>query len=81
MNILFINTINYIEHRNSEEYIWDKSKNKVYEHCSCCCPDVERKKCLYHSKGDDIEKILKQTTFDDCSMFGCSPFILYKYCD
>lgn len=58
-----------------------------YTACGCgCCGGVEPTvKCLYHSKGDDIQKIIendKQAAQNPaCPQMGCSHPIKYIYCD
>ena len=63
---------------------WFLSFGKVYEGGACSCPATAGwviKKCIYKSQGDDIKKILAADASADCSMFGCAPATLYKYCD
>jgi len=54
-----------------------------YLSCRCCCPNTKSEACLYFFKGDRIGKIIasdkKGST--DCSLFGCTPAIEYRYCD
>jgi len=58
-----------------------------YTACGCgCCPNLEPKsECLYHSKGDDIQKIIKQdkekAQSPNCAVEGCSSPVKYSYCD
>ncbi|MEK7642933.1 MAG: hypothetical protein AAB372_00560 [Patescibacteria group bacterium] len=55
--------------------------------CGCCGGGVEKveERCLYHARGDDIEKIRaedkKAKTAPICSIVGCSVGVRYKYCD
>jgi hypothetical protein len=62
-------------------------ENNYYIACRCgCCPEAKpQEKCLYHSKGDDLNKIIdedKQLAKDPgCAFVGCSFGIKYKYCD
>ena len=67
-------------------YLESKKVNEVkeYEVCDCCCPGQEPLvSCLYKSKGDRIEDIIEKykNRKSDCSQFGCSKPVLYKYCD
>ncbi len=61
--------------------------SEEYIACGCgCCGGVEPVvKCLYHSKGDDIQKIIeedkKQAQDPICPTAGCSQPIKYIYCD
>jgi hypothetical protein len=78
----------------------DKSVHEVYDKmlstfkfiesytaCGCgCCGGVEPTvTCLYHSKGDDIQKIIeddkKAAQNSLCPQMGCSHPIKYTYCD
>lgn len=58
-----------------------------YTACGCgCCGGAEAVlRCLYHSKGDDIQKIVqedrKQAQNSICPTVGCSQPIKYVYCD
>lgn len=58
-----------------------------YIACECgCCGGVEpATRCLYHSKGDDIQKIIeedkKKAQSPICPTAGCSQPIEYIYCD
>ena len=53
--------------------------------CGCCGGAEEVVKCLYRSKGDDIQKIIdddqKAAKSSDCPLAGCSQPIKYIYCD
>ncbi len=53
--------------------------------CGCCGGSTPNKKCLYHSKGDDLDKIIQEDTktkqSPQCSTMGCSIGIEYSYCD
>jgi len=61
---------------------WLTSTTQIYESCPCCCLGEEPvNKCIYHSKGDNISKILENDKKLDCSMLGCGLPVLYKYCD
>lgn len=59
----------------------------IYTACGCgCCIGVEpTTSCLYHSKGDDIQKIIEQdkktAQSPNCSTAGCSKPVQYYYCD
>lgn len=59
----------------------------TYTACGCgCCPGVTPvKQCIYHSKGDQLEKFIKEDTViknsSQCSMMECSRGIEYYYCD
>jgi parallel beta-helix repeat protein len=63
------------------------SEIQSYIACGCgCCDDIEPLVvCLYHSKGDDIQKIIKEdqeaAQNPDCALVGCSRGIKYVYCD
>jgi hypothetical protein len=58
-----------------------------YIACGCgCCSSVEpEERCLYHSRGDDLQAIIeadKETAQNpDCPMMGCSLPLKYIYCD
>ncbi len=58
-----------------------------YLACGCgCCGGVEpQSRCLYHSKGDDLAKIIAQdkeaAKGSICESVGCSIGIQYRYCD
>jgi hypothetical protein len=53
--------------------------------CGCCDGNTHVKKCLYHSKGDDLRKIIeadkKSSTSKQCERVGCASGVEYKYCD
>jgi hypothetical protein len=53
--------------------------------CGCCGGKDPIEKCLYRSKGDDINKIIeddkKVAKSDSCALVGCSLGIKYLYCD
>jgi hypothetical protein len=53
--------------------------------CGCCGGEEPIKKCLYHSKGDDLNKIVQEdkemNQSPDCKYMGCSKGIQYNYCD
>ncbi len=53
--------------------------------CGCCFGVTPIKQCLYHSKGDLIEKIIKEDSIikqsSQCSVMGCSRGTEYYYCD
>jgi len=55
--------------------------------CGCgCCSGVDPNiVCLYHSKGDDIQKLINEdqnlSQNPDCALAGCSLGIKYIYCD
>lgn len=61
--------------------------NQTYVACGCgCCGGNEPKEqCLYHSKGDDINKLIesdkKIQVSKSCALMGCSFGIKYRYCD
>jgi len=62
----------------------DNNEVKEYTSCVCCCPtDNPPEICLYHSKGESIENIIKKDkeNTNDCSMFGCTQPTKYIYCD
>ncbi len=67
--------------------ICEKVEPQSYTACGCgCCGGEEQEvKCLYHSKGDDIQKIInadKSTAKSaDCRFVGCAKGIKYSYCD
>lgn len=58
-----------------------------YLACGCgCCAGVEPvEKCLYRSKGDDINEIIREDGITaqsgQCDSAGCSKGIKYSYCD
>lgn len=58
-----------------------------YTTCGCgCCGGVQPiEKCLYKSKGDDINRIITEDqsmkNSPICPQVGCSMGIIYKYCD
>lgn len=59
-----------------------------YLSCGCgCCGGEENSntECLYHSRGDNLDEIIKQdkesSQDTNCSLVGCSIGTLYKYCD
>lgn len=53
--------------------------------CGCCGGEEPIEKCIYHSKGDDLNKIIeedkKSAQSDQCALMGCSLGIKYVYCD
>jgi len=53
--------------------------------CGCCGGATPIEKCLYRSKGDDIEYYKITDALHrlnvDCSIAGCNVPIRYKYCD
>jgi hypothetical protein len=53
--------------------------------CGCCGGETPEKKCLYHSKGDDINKIIQDDSeakaSKQCSLMGCGKGVEYVYCD
>lgn len=53
--------------------------------CGCCGDEFISKKCLFRSKGDDLEAIVqsdKEAQKDpNCATMGCSLGIKYVYCD
>jgi hypothetical protein len=63
------------------------NSQETYVACGCgCCGGTEPKEqCLYHSKGDNVEKIKQEdkvvAASDVCKVAGCSHGIKYKYCD
>lgn len=65
----------------------ENSNIESYTACGCgCCSDMSPKaECLYHSKGDDIKKIIEQDMLkaqsSDCAVMGCSLPVVYSYCD
>lgn len=64
-----------------------KNGGATYVACGCgCCGGVTPKpSCLYHSKGDDLQKIIaadrasKQSP--TCRVAGCSMGTSYSFCD
>jgi|GEM_PF-2669061 len=57
-----------------------------YLACGCgCCGNTPIDQCLYHSKGDDLEKIKTDDEISrkkaDCAVAGCSAGVRYHYCD
>lgn len=62
-------------------------KTQSYTACGCgCCSGVEpQERCLYRSKGDDLQKIIEAdkeaAQSPDCPMMGCSLPLRYIYCD
>ncbi len=66
---------------------WQTYNNEEYIACGCgCCTGVEPTvECLYHSEGDDIQKIIEedkaQAQSPICPTVGCSQPIKYIYCD
>ena len=64
----------------------NKELPKSYIACGCgCCGVKPMKRCLYHSKGDDLQKIIdedgKWKNNRQCEKVGCSSGIEYRYCD
>lgn len=53
--------------------------------CGCCGGTTPNKKCLYHSKGDILDKIIQEDKKikenPQCSTAGCSIGTEYSYCD
>lgn len=53
--------------------------------CGCCGGTKPVKKCLYHSKGDDLWKIIeadrKEARSKQCALVGCTIGVEYRYCD
>jgi len=53
--------------------------------CGCCGEEDPIEKCLYHSKGEDINNIIeddkKAAQSESCELVGCSLGIKYSYCD
>lgn len=64
-----------------------KENAQSYIACGCgCCGGVEpAQECLYHSKGDDIGKIMEadnaQRQSPICKFAGCARGVKYAYCD
>lgn len=61
---------------------------RTYVVCGCgCCGGVEpEKKCLYRSKGDDLDALMAKDqatrpTPKACANVGCSRGTEYRYCD
>ena len=51
-------------------------------YCGCCGQSTPIKRCLYRSKGDDLQKIIDEDKKPrDCSKVGCAGGIEYRYCD
>ena len=65
----------------------NKTAVNIYIACGCgCCGGAEPvEKCLYHSNGDDIHKIIEDdkriANSADCALAGCSMGTKYIYCD
>lgn len=53
--------------------------------CGCCGEETAQKQCLYHAKGDDLEKIKASDKAarksPRCATMGCSFGTEYSYCD
>lgn len=53
--------------------------------CGCCGAEDAEKRCLYHSKGDDLDKIIAADKAArkkaSCKNKGCSMGVQYSYCD
>ena len=53
--------------------------------CGCCGGTDPDKQSLYHSKGDDLNKIIQEDKKlqqrEECKYAGCSKGVLYEYCD
>ncbi|MFA6048634.1 MAG: hypothetical protein WC792_01630 [Candidatus Micrarchaeia archaeon] len=59
-----------------------------YVACGCgCCGGMADypAQCLYHSKGDSLDKIIQEdlqsASSPSCATMGCSRGINYTYCD
>ncbi len=58
-----------------------------YTACGCgCCGGAEPKEvCIYHSKGENLQKIIeddkKAGENPECAFMGCSLPVKYSYCD
>ncbi len=58
-----------------------------YLACDCgCCGGVEpAERCLYESRGDDLNEIIennkKISQSKECELMGCSTGVRYMYCD
>jgi hypothetical protein len=72
----------------SASAVSSKKAGPSYLACGCgCCggdfPPLER--CLYHSKGDDLQKIIDKDRASAkdpiCRVAGCSLGVLYSFCD
>jgi hypothetical protein len=64
------------------------AKLPTYTACGCgCCGGLKpRVKCLYRSKGDDLQTIIEAdkkaaSNTKLCALVGCSLPVKYKYCD
>jgi MFS-type transporter involved in bile tolerance (Atg22 family) len=63
------------------------SSLQSYTACDCgCCGGAEPQViCIYHSKGDNLEKIIYQDELDanstQCAFVGCGRGMQYIYCD
>lgn len=53
--------------------------------CGCCGGTTPEKQCLYHAKGDDLDKIMATDKAarqnPRCRVMGCSRGVEYSYCD
>ena len=53
--------------------------------CGCCGGEPAQKRCLYHSKGDDLDNIIADDQAarkrPSCAMAGCALGVEYTYCD
>ena len=53
--------------------------------CGCCGGQEPVNKCLYKSKGDDLNKIIESdknaSASSQCAVMGCSIGVKYVYCD
>jgi hypothetical protein len=53
--------------------------------CGCCGGTKPQEKCLYHSKGDNMDEIIqadkKLQSSSSCAAMGCSLGLKYRYCD
>jgi hypothetical protein len=54
--------------------------------CGCCSLENPRVKCLYRSKGDDLQRVIEEdkriaSNQALCAVSGCSFPVKYIYCD
>jgi hypothetical protein len=77
INSQFSQISNYPANMSSEQY--------TACGCGCCAGAEPKEKCLYRSKGDNLQKIIdedqKASQSPDCPVTGCSLPVKYAYCD
>ncbi len=53
--------------------------------CGCCGTLTQETRCLYRSRGDDIERIIAEDrrarSSPHCAVAGCAMGVRYRYCD